>query len=71
MSNEYWCHLYIKVFPDRAVRKLILALECSCAHQEYGCPWQGKLADWEVSGKTCYTSHLGAGICAGAYRSWE
>jgi len=38
----------IQYFVDRFVRKEILNDDVVCLHQEKGCTWRGKFAEFEV-----------------------
>ena len=41
-------YISAQCYPDRAVGKEINLLLVKCANHTSGCPWQGKLADFEV-----------------------
>ncbi|XP_013397447.1 TNF receptor-associated factor 2-like [Lingula anatina] len=42
-----------QVYPDRAVEREVLKLEVICTNKGDGCPWEGKLKDYESHEEEC------------------
>ena len=39
----------MQYYADRAARREVNVIEVFCKHKKLGCPWQGKLKDYDVS----------------------